>query len=210
MKDSVLYRLLVIYSCLLSTALAAILLSAAKGSPTVADELTVHRINLVEANGTLRMVISNHAKLPGIIVRGKEQAFARPQAGMIFYNDEGSENGGLIFGGHRNDKGEVVDSGGSLSFDKYDANQTVQLIGVDDKEDRFSGLVVSDSPTGSEVHRRVWMGRDEEGVASVALMDTKGKKRIVMQVSADGTPSLVFLDPNGSIVQKLAPVTRER
>lgn len=60
------------------------------------DEINVHRINVLEPNGTLRMVISDHAKLPGIIVRGKEQPFSRPQAGMIFYNDEGSENGGLI------------------------------------------------------------------------------------------------------------------
>lgn len=97
------------------------------------DQINVHRINIVEPDGTLRMVISNHAQLPGIIARGKEQMFTRPQAGILFYNDEGSENGGLIFGGHRNSKGEVVDSGGSLSFDKYEANQIVQLAGVDDK-----------------------------------------------------------------------------
>ena len=57
---------------------------------------------------------------------------------MIFYNDEGSENGGLIFGGRKNEKGEVVDSGGNLSFDKYGANQIVQRAGVDDKTDRFA------------------------------------------------------------------------
>jgi hypothetical protein len=105
--------------------------------------------------------------LPGIIINGKEQPFARPQAGMIFYNDEGSENGGLIFGGHRNAKGEVVDSGGSLSFDKYGANQIVQLLGVDDKEDRFAGLSVTDSLTGTENRRRIWIGRDEDGCPSV-------------------------------------------
>src|SRR5204862_1297837 len=117
------------------------------------DQITVHRINIVEPDGTLRMVISNHDKLPGIIVHGKEQSFARPQAGMLFYNDEGSENGGLIFSGRRNEKGEVVDSGGSLSFDKYGDNQIVQLAGVDDKEDKFAGLIVSDN------NRRIWVGR---------------------------------------------------
>src|SRR5436309_2552895 len=141
-------RILTVYSAVLTTILAVILLTGAKSSPGV---LTVQRINVVEPDGTLRMVISNHARLPGIITRGKEQKFDRPQAGMIFYNDEGSENGGLIFGGRRNAKGEVVDSGGSLSFDKYGANQIVQLIGVDDKEDRFAGLSVTDSPTGTDV-----------------------------------------------------------
>jgi hypothetical protein len=48
---------------------------------------------------------------------------------MLFCNNEGSENGGLAFGGHKNAKGEIVDSVGSLSFDKYDASQVVQLMG---------------------------------------------------------------------------------
>jgi hypothetical protein len=58
----------------------------------------VQRINVVEPDGTLRLVLSNHSRLPGVIVRGKERPFARPQAGMLFYNDEGTENGGLVFG----------------------------------------------------------------------------------------------------------------
>ena len=131
-------RFLVLYASVLTILLAVLIFSGAAPSKSAHfDEITVQRINVVEPDGTLRMVISDHAKLPGIMVRGKEQAFDRPQAGMLFYNEEGSENGGLIFGGRRNSKGEVVDSGGSLSFDKYDANQIVQLAGVDDKEDRL-------------------------------------------------------------------------
>ena len=171
--------------------------------PATFDQMNVHRINVVEPDGTLRMVISDHAKLPGIITRGKEQPFARPQAGMIFYNDEGSENGGLIIGGHQNAKGEVVDSGGSLSFDKYGANQIVQLIGVDDKEDRFAGLSVTDSLTGTDNRRRVWVGRGDDGTATVDLMDAQGMKRIVMEVKADGTPSLSFFDASGKVISQL-------
>src|SRR2546425_5369370 len=140
-------RFLAIYSGALTLIFAVTILcgfSSWRKSETF-DQINVHRINLIEPDGTLRMVISNHDKLPGLIVHGKEQAFARPQAGMLFYNDEGSENGGLIFGGRRNAKGEGVDSGGSLSFDKYGADQIVQLAGVDDKEDRFARLIVSDN-----------------------------------------------------------------
>ncbi len=199
-------RFLVIYSCVLAGVFAFMMLTGFTSSGrTSFDEITVHRINVVEPDGTLRMVISNHAKLPGIIVRGKEQPLARPQAGMLFYNDEGSENGGLIFGGRRNARGEIIDSGGSLSFDKYGANQIVQLAGVDDKEDRFAGLIVTDSPTGTEVHRRVWVGRGEDGAATVALMDTNGKSRIVMEVRADGTPGLSFLDADGKVVNQMSP-----
>ena len=36
------------------------------------DEIDVHRVNVREPDGTLRLVISNDARLPGVIVRGKE------------------------------------------------------------------------------------------------------------------------------------------
>ena len=198
-------RFLIGYSAVLTAIVSFLLLGAATPQGANLKEITVERINVVEPNGTLRMVISNHARLPGIVVRGKEQPFARPQAGMLFYNGEGSENGGLIFGGRRNSRGEVVDSGGSLTFDKYEANQIVQLAGVDDKEDRFAGLTIADSPTGSEVHRRVWVGRRDDGTASLALMDASGRKRIVMQVAATGATSLSFLDASGKVVKQLVP-----
>lgn len=197
------HQILVGYSCLLSTTFGIVMLSGAESSRTQSfDEIQVHRINVVEPDGTLRMVISNRARLPGVIVKGKERPpVDRPQAGMIFYNDEGSENGGLIFGGRRNEKGEIVDSGGSLSFDKYGANDIVQLAGVDDKNDRFAGLAVNDKS------RRIWVGRTDDGIASVSLMGADGKKRIQMQVTADGAPSLVFFDAKGNVVQQLAPTT---
>lgn len=169
------------------------------------QEITVQRINLVEPDGTLRMVISNHAKFPGLIVRGKEQPFDRPQSGMLFYNDEGSENGGLIFGGHRNAKGEIVDSGGSLTFDKYDANQIVQLAGVDDKDDKFAGLMVGESKPGGDSPTRIWVGRKEDGAATVALMDGNGRKRLVMEVPESGTAKISFLDADGKLLSELVP-----
>jgi len=197
-------RFLTVYSAVLTVALAALVLMGARPRGKSFDEITVHRINVVEPDGTLRMVISNHDRLPGIIVHGKERPFERPQAGMIFLNDEATEIGGLIFGGHRNAKGEIVDSGASLSFDRYEANQIVQLIGVDDKEDRFAGLAVIDSPSGTETHRRIWVGRGDNGDATVSLMDPQGRKRLVMKVAADGTPSLTFLDAEGNVVSRSA------
>jgi hypothetical protein len=51
--------------------------------------------------------------------------------------------------------------------------------------------------------RRIWVGRKDDGAAIVSLMDADGKKRIVMQVAADGTPSLDFLDAGGHIVKHI-------
>ena len=106
----------------------------------------------------------------------------------------------MIFGGRKNEKGEVVDSGGSLSFDKYGAGQIVQLAGLNDKDGGFVGLIVNDGG------QRVWIGRRQPGVASLSLTDSKGKDRIAMHVAQDGTPSLAFLDAEGRVIQQIAPV----
>lgn len=173
---------------------------------TAFDEIDVHRINVREPDGTLRLVISNHASLPGIIVEGEERPFNRPQAGMLFYNDDASETGGLIFGGHRNDREEVEDSGVSLSFDRYGANQIVQLIGVHDRNDRIAGLVVSDSDPDEGGHRRIWVGSGDDGAARIELRDGAGRSRIVLEVAEGGGASLAFLDGEGKVVRRLAPV----
>ena len=194
-------RRAIIVATLVNSALVVGLLTAARSPAKPAfDEITVHRINVVEPDGTLRMVISDKTMLPGVIIRGKEEHQSdRPQAGMLFYNDEGSENGGLIFSGRKNAKGDVLDSGGSLSFDKYGANQVVQLAGVDDANDHFAGLAVGDES------RRLWAGRTSNGDSSVLLMDASGHKRLVLRVAPTGQAEIQFLDASGTVVKRVAP-----
>ncbi len=204
-------KILVVYSAVVTTLLAAFTLAGsagARGQDRVQqfEEIDVRRINVREPDGTLRMVISNHARLPGVIVRGKESPRVnRPYAGMLFYNDEGTENGGLVFGGRRNANGEVVDAGVALSFDRYGGtSQFVQLAGVQDSKNHIVGLTVSETePTGNR--RRVFIGHDKEGVASLSLMDRDGRKRIVLQVTPDGTPTISFLAADGKVVNQLGP-----
>jgi hypothetical protein len=125
---------------------------------------------------------------------------------MLFYNNEGTETGGLVFGGHKDASGQVVDSGVSLSFDKYGATQQiVQLAGVDDVHDRFSGLAINGFTEAGVHNRRLWVGRDASDSASVALMDAEGRKRIVIQVLKDGSASLQFLDEHGKVVKQIIP-----
>ncbi len=201
---SPLQKYLIVYSSVVSTVLLATVLMGAKSETRQFDEISVHRLNVTEPDGTLRMVISNKDRLPPVIIKGKERpemGEPRPQAGMIFYNDEGTENGGLIFSGRKNEKGQVLDSGASLSFDRYGAGQTVQLAGVDDSENHFAGLQIND--VGGQ---RLSAGRNSKGLASIALSGADGKDRIRLQVAADGKASIVFLDASGKVLQELAPV----
>jgi hypothetical protein len=196
-------KVLVIDSSVLTTALTAFMLARPVAATTQSfDEIDVHRINVREPDGTLRLVISNRTRLPGVIERGREHApVDRPQAGLLFYNDEGTENGGLVFGGHRGTQGDVRDSGGMLTFDRYAGSQIIQLAGVHDSTDHIVGLIVSD--TGDRRKRRVFVGHDKEGAARVALMDGDGRIRILLQVTSAGIPSLSFLDENGKVVNRL-------
>jgi hypothetical protein len=176
------------------------------------DQIQAQQIRIIEPDGTLRMIISNSKKLPGVIVHGKEvEQVDRQQAGMLFYNDEASENGGLIFGGSKNNKGEVVSSGASLSFDRYGGKQEVNLIGVNDKDNKFAGLSISDSRPGEiKTPQRIWVGRKDDGAAEIALMDTSGNKRIVLKVLANGKSSLSFLDDKGDILNSFTPTQKLR
>ena len=106
-------------------------------------EIDVERINVVEKDGKLRLVISNRDRSPGPISYGRPFGYeggTRP--GMIFFNDEGSENGGLTFSG-KTENGRFS-STGHLSFDQYNQDQVVYLQYIDNNGRRRMGLTIAD------------------------------------------------------------------
>jgi hypothetical protein len=62
-------KLLTVYSGVLTVAFSSvILLGARKPAPNASfDQITVHRINIVEPDGTTRMVLSDEAEFRGLI-----------------------------------------------------------------------------------------------------------------------------------------------
>ena len=107
-------------------------------------EIDVERINVVEKDGKLRMVISNRDRSIGPIYKGKPFGYpggSRP--GIIFFNDEGTENGGLTFQGKREPNGTYSASTG-MSFDQFNQDQVVVLSYDDDNGRRRMGLTVAD------------------------------------------------------------------
>ena len=86
----------------------------------------------------------------------------------------------------------------------------VQLAGISDSANRFAGLRVNDTTIGGPNTNRMWVGNTDDGAATVALTDSQGRRRIVMQVKADGASSLTFLDANGKVLNQLSPTAAAR
>jgi hypothetical protein len=131
--------------------LAAVFALAAfrQSQKTRFTEIDVERINVVEKDGKLRLTMSNAARLPDLMLGGKEYALrggtGAGSAGLIFFNDEGNENGGLAFGGHKTATGYRAN--GHLSFDQFDQDETVTYGYSDVDGHAYAGLTLSDRST---------------------------------------------------------------
>ncbi len=221
-------RFLMVYSGVLTAVFSVTVLCAFDGAARKATfgEIDAQRINIVEPDGTLRMVISDQARFPGIIVKNKE-VYAhkdRVAAGMVFYNQEGTENGGLIFGGSKSPDG-TVSSYGHLSFDRYLQDQVLTEDATEDGASRQVAIDFIDRPdwpitdlvalpqsqwkdfvtSHPMPHQRIHLGRNADKSASLVLKDQDGRPRVVIEVAADGTPVLKLLDAQGKVVSQLPP-----
>ncbi len=178
-------RYLVMYSAVVTL---AFVITAYRGfvSPqrvSEFDRIRVHRIDLVEPDGTERLILSNRTDYPGSFMHGKE--IARPDrndaAGMLFLNDEGTEDGGLIFGGGM--KHGKPSSFGHLSFDEYDQDQAIVLdTGLEDGK-KYARMQLNDLSD-----RRLTADLMEEGRRAGAMPDGPAKDAAMKAFAAKVPP----------------------
>ncbi len=218
---------------LISTLALAMLGAAAftTAAPQRFDEISVERINVVEKDGKMKLTISNKERAPDASINGK--SFPRQggnAAGLIFYNDDGDEVGGLTFGNRRADGSNRP--GAVILFDQYKQDQTLGLMYGENDGKRTAGLYVWDRPAipldvlveqvnaattdeakqalakslqarGEGPARRVFVGKEADRTALVALSDTRGTARLVLKVDEKGVASIEFLDEAGKVVRRI-------
>jgi hypothetical protein len=233
-------RFLKAYSVVTTLLLAVIALSALghANQKNKFEEIDVERINIVEKDGKLKMVISNSERQHPGIIDGKTLARTRP-AGLLFFNERGDECGGLSFSGNQSDgKGSAS---ALLAFDRFRQDQTVGIQYGESSGQYYAGLRVWDRPDTSlgpvidkleEIGKmsegpakaaamkelrekaggaeRVMVGRDREQAAMVRLSDAKGRPRIRLSVDAAGTARIEFLDEKGAVVHALPAPAKPR
>lgn len=172
------------------------------------EQLEVERINFVEPNGLPRLILYNSSHTPGIILRGKDHPHPnRPaQAGILYFNDEGTENGG------------------SLTFDQFDQDQVVSLGGgvtvwdqpyISLEETVSRALAAHAKPEGPErtqalkelntwafaqkiFTRRLSVTVDPDNAAVIELVDAERRPRLRALVDAAGEARLDFLGEDGT------------
>jgi len=228
-------RLLQIHATVSWLVLVLMAVSAFRQAPVAQkmDELTVQRLNVIDANGTLRLVLSGKDRMHPGILDGKLIDRARPVAGLIFFNDEGDEVGGLTITGQERDGTRRANA--LLAFDQIKQDQTIALAYSEANGQRSTGLTVWDRP---EVRlstlidklnaaqkitdpaerdkaiqaarasmppspRRVFVGKNTDRSAAIMLADAAGKPRLNLRVDASGEATIEFLDASGNVTQRL-------
>jgi hypothetical protein len=175
-------------------------------------EIDVERINVVEKDGKLRLTISNAERLPEPIIGGKSYPLrggtGAGSGGMIFFNDEGNENGGLAYAGHKTATGYRAN--GHLTFDQFDQDETVSFSYTDVDGRARAGFTIADRsnipikifadsamafqalPDGPEKTRRLQQLRD-----SAVGEAGKSTLRVFVGKTPDRSSVLLLADPAG-------------
>jgi len=168
-------RALKLYALVVTILLGTLSIAAFKQSAqrTKFTEIDVERINVVEPDGKLRMVISNKPRSIGPIYKGQPFGYAggtRP--GIIFFNDEGTENGGLTFAGQRMPDGKFQASSG-FSFDQFNQDQVLYFQYSDNNGQRRIGFTIADRANVDifeAIARRDTITRMQQGPARDSAM----------------------------------------
>jgi hypothetical protein len=214
--------------------IAALVLIAAKPGPEHVRfaEMDVERINVINPNGKVEMVLANRTRLPKAVVDGNVVGGDRHMPGLIFYNEAGDESGGLVFDGKPGSDGHP-EAGMHFSMDRFGGDQQLALGHYESGGHSETGLHIYDrglakeyqplyeeylkAPAGSEKEAlkqkwieaggmqatRLFVGKTRGKSSAVILADAKGNPRIMMLVTPDGQPVLNFVDEKGDIIQSL-------
>lgn len=226
-------RILKIYAASLTVVCVLLFILAFKAKPSVEHfkEIDVERINIVEKDGTLKMVISNKERQHPGMVNHKNMKQRERDAGLIFFNSLGDECGGLVYDADEKGSGMVY------SIDQRNTDQIMQLqymeeAGKDKK--RVYGLKLWDRPDdfpleaiikfedslkklndpvaskkayamlreqGKLTNERFFAGKAANGDVGVFIRDTKGKVRLKLYVDKNNQTHIENLDENGNIVK---------
>jgi hypothetical protein len=204
-------RNLRVYAVLCTLVTAALLLMGAKSGER-ADRfstLRAERIEIVDADGKVRMLLTGPQKMPGPggphDYRPNARKFVAPA--IIFYDETEHEYGGLV---PRAKTGDTSMTAMVFDYGKTEAGGFF----TQQKDDGsgFAGLIINDpSPPAMSQAEAMNMNWNRIRIsnpgknAEIVLSDTKGKGRILLRVTNDDQAYLEILDADGKAVFRAPP-----
>ena len=193
------------------------------------QEIDVERINIVEPDGRIALVLANKERLPGPVIEGKTyERVGLKSPGILFYNHLGNESGGLRTASSETN-GKYV-AGAGLAFDKYNRDEVIGMRYNEENGNRTVAFRILDQPDASPAeqrtnferaktlppgaerdtlrrqavaNQRVVIGTSSDKSAAITLFDGNGRPRIRLSVGIEGEAKLEFLDANGNPQQVL-------
>lgn len=185
------------------------------------DEIIAKKITIIGEDNTPRMVLSNEARQHSGRMNGKDWPKRERPSGIIFFNNQGDECGGLIHQVKEKD-GKII-SGMSFTMDNYKDDQVVQILNdeyyANGKAYIQRGININQFPTGTNIDDRnkkieeinkikdekernsklneLW--EKEGSVNRVFLGRTKGNSSGLFLSGPDGKPKMmIYVDEKGN------------
>ncbi|PTL81109.1 hypothetical protein DAT35_23545 [Vitiosangium sp. GDMCC 1.1324] len=150
------------------------LLGAGKATPAAdvaPQSMKLHRLAIVDDKGVERLVLE--ADSTEVRIDGKVQKVKKARHGLILFNANGDEVGGM----------STIDGEGSaIILDGYMGNDVSERVGFVVKPDGSAYLFVNDGQRQERVH----LGVDEARNTSFKLLDGQEQPRVDARVQPDG------------------------
>lgn len=185
------------------------------------DEIVVKKITVVGEDNLPRMVLSNETRQNPGRMNGKEWAKRERPSGIIFFNNQGDECGGLIYQAKEKD-GKII-SGMSFTMDNYKDDQVLQILNdeyyADGKAFIERGISINQYPVGTNLDDRNKkleelnkiknekereektreLMQKESAVNRLFIGRTKGNSSGLFLAGPDGQPKMmIYVDDKGN------------
>ncbi len=178
------------------------------------------KITVVGEDNSPRMVLSNENRQHSGRMNGKDWAKRERPSGLIFFNNEGDECGGLVYQTKEKD-GKLI-SGMSFTMDNYKDDQVIQILNdelyTNGKSYIERGISINQFPSGTNIDERnrkldelksipdekerrakiSELMKNEGSVNRLFIGKTKGNSSGLFLSGPDGKPKMmIYVDEKG-------------
>jgi hypothetical protein len=179
-----------------------------KSQQMTTEELTLKKLNLIGEDGTLRMVLSNEKRQNPGVIDGKPLAPRERPAGIIFFDNNGNECGGLTI--NQQEANGQIHKDMSFTMDNYRNDQVLQLVDEEFYKDGKAivrrGMAINEFPVGATLTDLIASADSIKNLpdsllrirAMAALMEREGsKRRVFVGRTAEDESGLFLFDHKG-------------